>query len=252
MKKTADLFVVMNDDELIEAIDYAKENGATTAKVTKNISYEFKVNGLEMADYCKKTGNWFPALTDYIFLPTSNEDSIAILLSPTVWTDYDMNKVYKCLNDNNIIFDSGMDEWYDHENCATFKEEERQASIEAPINSPWTARDIEVVATAVTSIEGIKAAAIITGANVEINCFCWLLNGTPLPNKAMITSFNYPNVLHILTEEGYSNVFLGSDIDLEEVRKLIEEKAIDFEIVPYVQDKTELLFYQPRGRTRKT
>ena len=69
-----DLFVVMSDEELKEAIQYGKENGAKKAIVYEGIQYYLEVNGVDMEDFVKETNSWFTMFTEYIELPKFNSD----------------------------------------------------------------------------------------------------------------------------------------------------------------------------------
>lgn len=247
--KMPDLFVVMNTEELKEAIEFAKENGANEAIVFEGIQYHLSVNGIDMEDFVRETKAWFPTFTEYIELPT-NEDKISILLSPIVWNQYDLDLVYKTLEEKKITYTKKNNAFVNEDDFKEYKEEERQASIEEPINSPWTARDLEVVEASLNSIENIQNAILICNANFKMTCTFGFMSGFPIPTKLPIANFFYPNILHLETWNGYYNVYMGQDIVLENVVSLLKERNIEVFTKEYNEEDTNLLLYQPQNRRR--
>lgn len=244
-----DLFVVMSDEELKEAIQYGKEQGSTEAVVHEGIQYRLEVNGVDMEDFVSETRSWFPMFTEYIELPIE-EDKIGILLSPTVWNNYHLDLLYETLDKEKIKYHKKTNCFIEENDFKKYKEEERQASVEEPINSPWTARDLDVVKTALESIENIQNATLIKNANFKIVCNFSFPSGIPLPTKLPIAKFFYPNILHLKTCNGYFNVYMGENVVLEEVIFLLKERKIDFFYKEYDAEDTDLLLYQTRNRKK--
>lgn len=248
-QKMPDLFVVMNNEELKEAIGYAKENGAEEATIYEGIQYYLSVNGMDVKEFLRETSLWFPMFTDYIELSTFH-DKIGILLSPTVWNHYDLNLLYKELEEHQISYKKRSNGFVDKEDYENYKEQERIFSLEVPINSPWTARDIEVVETSLESIENIRKAIIICDANFELVCnFCFLA-GIPTPMQLPIAKFSYPNVMHLETDNGDYNVYMGETVNLNSVTSLLNTRKIECIIKEYQEEDANLLFYQSRNRIR--
>lgn len=244
-----DLFVVMSDEELKEAIQYGKENGTKKAIVYEGIQYYLEVNGVDIEDFVKETNSWFPMFTEYIELPTDN-DRIGILLSPTVWNNYHLELLYKTLEEEKIKYQKNTNCFMNEIDFKNYKEDEQQASLEEPINSPWTARDLEVVETALNSIEDIKNAILIRNANFKIICTFSFHASIPIATKLPIAEFFYPNILHLKTENGYFNVYMGENVVLEEVVFLLKERKVEYFYKEYNVEDTDLLLYQPRNRKR--
>ena len=242
-----DLFVVMSDEELIEALTFAKEKGAQNADIVENIQYSLIFNEENASNYCKD-GNWFPHFSHYIRLKTSDNDEIGILLSSTIWNDYNINKLYSGLKENDLKINIIKDKWFDLESVKKFNEKNRLAAKISPINSPWTARDLDVVETALDTIEGINNAKIIKDANIKLIIFTYLRNMTPEPTINPIVTFRYPNVLHLDTQEGEYNVFAGETININDVKKLLISKDIEFLEEQYdsIVD-SNLILYKPRN-----
>lgn len=247
--KMPDLFVVMNDEELHEAIQYAKENEAKEAIVYEGIQYYLSINEMDIKNFIMETDSWFPPFTEYIELLCHN-DRIGILLSPTVWNDYNLDLLYKTLEEEKIEYKRNKNYFIENEDFNKFKEEERQASMEEPINSPWTARDLEVVETSLDAIENIQNATLIYNANFKIVCNFGFASGFPIPTKLPISKFFYPNVLHLETDNGYYNVYMGENIVLNDVISLLKEKEIEFFSKQYSEEDIALLLYQSRNRKR--
>lgn len=109
-----DLFVVMNDEELTEAVAFAKEQGAEVANIVENIQYSLFFDDVDAVNYCRD-GNWFPHFSHYISFKTGDNDEIGMLLSSTVWNDFDIDKVYKTLSENGITAQLVKDKWFDPE-----------------------------------------------------------------------------------------------------------------------------------------
>ncbi|MCI9434707.1 MAG: hypothetical protein HFI86_05515 [Bacilli bacterium] len=242
-----DLYVVMSDDELVEAINYAKENGTSEAFIVENIQYALFFNKIDAINYCND-GQWFPHFSHYINLKTTN-DEIGILLSSTIWNDFDLLKLYEILKCYGISYKMVEDKWYNHDSVKDFNEKNRLAAKKYPVNSPWTARDIEVVQSALESIEDINSAKIIHNANVEMSVFKYLPNMTPIPTQKQIVELSYPNILHLDTADGEYNVFMGPAIKVDDVEKLLINSNILFSNAPY--DPTidaNLLLYKTRDR----
>ncbi|MDE5631178.1 MAG: hypothetical protein K2I70_06225, partial [Bacilli bacterium] len=170
MKKVMpDLFVVMNNEELIESVEYARENGATHATSLVAMNYDLYINGENMESYSESTGKWFPDFVSYISIPTAT-DEIGILLSPTVWSDYDDCFLYEVLRKNRISCNLYYDPLFiQPRKLMSFIEREKIISKQYPINSPWTARDFEVVEAALQAIPNIKKATILNKAKFEMS-----------------------------------------------------------------------------------
>lgn len=249
-KKMPDLFVVMSSDELVEAVSFAKEQGAVNARVFEAIDYELKIGGVDVGEFVFNSVYWFPPFTEYVDMPISDEDSVGILLSPTVWNEYDDSLLSRTFDECAISYQVFKNSFVDYDSYKKFKEDEKQASLVEPINSPWTARDIEVVEAALDNIENIKDATVIIGANVNIRCYQNLLNGSPIPTRYVMVNFNYPNVLHLESDNGYYNVFMGEDIDVKNVLELTQKKNISSVIKEYSEDDNSILLYQPRKREK--
>lgn len=256
MEKTMpDLFVVMSDEELKESIEYARSQGATHASSLIALNYDLVINGEEVEDYSEESGKWFPDFVTYIKIPIENDDFIGILLSPTVWNTYDESLVYKTLLDNKISFDIFYDPIFIAPRKLIDKiESDKVKSQKCPINSPWTARDIEVVETALSSIRGIKKATLLKDTLFAIKIYVNDFNNTvdefliasEVSKKRYIEEFYYPNVLHLETDEGVFNVFMGSDIDLKKVIEMLEARNIDTVLKDYENTDKELLLYDSR------
>jgi len=246
-----DLYVVMSDEELVEAIEEAKTNGATSCDIVEHIQYQLIFNECDAANLCnKEDGRWFPSFSYYLNLSTK-DDRIGVLLSSTIWSDYDLDKVYNTLNEQGIKINNIKDKWFDSKQVEEFNREEREVSKVSPVNSPWTARDIAVVGSALENIEGINYAKIIEGANVKIRVFTYLINGSPIPNINPVVNFNYPNVLHLYTDSGEYNVFMGENIDLARVKEMLDDNSISYENNKYNQDTDGyLLLYARRDRKK--
>ena len=248
MKEMPDLFVVMSDEELAEAIELAKQRGAKETNILENISYRLIFNGTDAIKYCSPVEGWFPMFTDYLSLKTADGDEIAILLSPTVWPDYSLAKVRRTLDNNGIRHGHLYDPYVDNNAVSEIKEKEKIFSKNNPVNSPWTARDIEVAMTGVDTIENITSATLIVRANVQITCFITMITGMgPYDMPAAI--FYYPNVLHLVTDSGYYNVFLGEQIDLEALTNYTQEKIENVSIEEFSPEIASWLLFPSRYRT---
>ncbi|MDE6292176.1 MAG: hypothetical protein K2L98_00685, partial [Bacilli bacterium] len=64
-----DLFVVMSNEELVEAVEYAREQGCTHCESLVAMNYDLLINGENMENYSKETGKWFPDFIEYISMP---------------------------------------------------------------------------------------------------------------------------------------------------------------------------------------
>lgn len=237
----------MSDEELNEAINYAKEKGALEATIIENIQYKLFFNGVDAVSYCQDD-YWFPHFSHYIALKTK-EDEVGILLSSTVWNDFHLKKVYEVLEAHRINCKLLKDKFFNENSVTEFNEKNRLVAKKFPINSPWTARDFEVVETALEDIEAIHFANIICDANIKLEIFRYLLNGTPIPNEIPIVTLNYPNILHLNTDNGEYNVFMGKAISIEEVENLLMKLNILFSTNPYdsITDAS-LILYNPRNK----
>lgn len=249
-----DLFVIMSDDELREAIEYAASQGGVHAHVLTAMNYDLLINGENMQEYSSETGKWFPDFVDYINIKTE-DDEIGILLSPTVWNTYDSSLVYKALRDNKMSVDIEYDPIFIQPRQLLNKiARDKLVSLKYPINSPWTARDIEVVDAALSSIRDIKKATILRNANFEIAIYINDFNNTvdefliasEVSKKKYVERFNYPHVLHLESIDGIFNVFMGEDIKLKDVMSLLGNRAIDTLIKPYEDADKELLLYDSK------
>lgn len=242
-----DIYIVMSDDELNEAINYAQEKGALEATIIENIQYKLFFNGIDAISYCQNN-YWFPHYSHYIVLKTK-EDEIGLLLSSTVWNDFNLTKVYEVFQSYKISCKFVKDKFFKQDSVVEFNEKNRLAAQKSPINSPWTARDFEVVELALENIDAINYAKIICNANIEMRIFQYLLNGTPLPTEKPITILKYPNILNLNTDNGQYNIFMGEAIDVEKVKKLLVKSNILFNSHQYnpITD-TNLILYSPRSK----
>lgn len=249
-----DLFVVMSDEELKEAIEYASSLGAKHAHILSAMNYDLIINGENMEEYSNSSGKWFPDFVDYINIKTLN-DEIGILLSPTVWNTYNSELLYKTLREYGFSFDLEYDPIFIQPKSLMDKiESEKLKSLKNPINSPWTARDIEVVKTAISSIRDIKKATILTNANFNIAIYVNDFNNTvdefliasEVAKKKYVEMYKYPNILHLESIDGVFNVFMGDDICVKKVLNMVEEKGIDTIIKPYEDRDKDLLLYDSK------
>ena len=254
-----DLFVVMSNEELIEAVEYAREQGCTHCQDLMAMNYDLLINGENMESYSEETGKWFPDFVQYISMPTAH-DEIGILLSPTVWSGYDDRFVYEVLRDNKISQDIYYDPLFAQpKKLMSFIEREKIISSQKPINSPWTARDFEVVEAALQAIPDIKKATLLNNANFEISIYVKDFKDThdefviaeDVATKRELERFSYPNVLHLETASGIFNVFMGSSIDVKKVLDLLEEKTIDTVLKDYEDADKDLLLYSSREEELK-
>lgn len=258
-KNMPDLFVVMSNDELVEAVEYAREQGCTHCQNLIAMNYDLFINGENMESYSEETGKWFPDFVSYISMPTK-DDEIGILLSPTVWSEYDDHFIYEVLRDNKISQDIYYDPLFAQpKKLMSFIEREKLISSHKPINSPWTARDFEVVEAAIKAIPNIKKATILNNANFEISIYVKdfkdshdeFIIAENVATKREIEKFSYPNALHLETDEGIFNVFMGSSIDIEEVLNLLERESIDTILKDYEDPDKDLLLYSSREEELK-
>ena len=254
-----DLFVVMSNEELIEAVEYAREQGCTHCQNLYAMNYDLLINGENMESYSEETGKWFPDFVQYISMPTAY-DEIGILLSPTVWSGYDDRFVYEVLRDNKISQDIYYDPLFAQpKKLMSFIEREKIISSQKPINSPWTARDFEVVEAALQAIPDIKKATLLNNANFEISIYVKDFKDThdefviaeDVATKRELERFSYSNVLHLETASGIFNVFMGSSIDVKKVLDLLEEKTIDTVLKDYEDADKDLLLYSSREEELK-
>lgn len=243
-----DIYIVMSDQELNEAVNCAKENGAIEAKIIENIQYKLLFNGIDALAYCQD-GHWFPHYSHYIDLKTK-DDEIGILLSSTVWNDFNLTKVYDVLKSYGISCKSMEDKFYSKDSVIEFNEKNRLVAKKSPINSPWTARDFEVVEAALENIEAINFAKIMCNSNIEIKIFQYVPNFTPMQNVHPIVTLKYPNILHLDTDNGEYNVFMGESINVDEVKKLLVKSNILFSANQYdpFTDASSIL-YSPRDKS---
>lgn len=249
-----DLFVIMSDDELQEAVEYAASQGCKHAHNLTAMNYDLIINGENMQEYSNETGKWFPDFVNYVSLKTDN-DEIGILLSPTVWNTYDDSLLYKTLTSNGISMDIEYDPIFIQPRQLMDKiAKDKLLASEHPINSPWTARDVEVVEAALSSIRDIKKATILRNANFEIAIYTNDFNNTvdefliasEVSKKKYVEKFRYPNVLHLESIDGIFNVYMGEGIALADVMHLLGNRAIDTLIKPYEDADKDLLLYDSK------
>jgi hypothetical protein len=246
----ADLFVVMSAEELDVAIDSAIEKGIASASVYRNISYRLIINEEDAIKYCHIEGAWFPYFSDYILFNTLDKDSVALLLSPTIWNNYNINKLYKKLNDEKIEYKDIVSPYYNIKEAEEFKLEEKEFSTLNPINSPWTARDYEIVEDAFNNIDGINNVTLLEQANIRIVIFIDFMSGRPMATRIPLEFFNYPNLLSLQTDYGKFNIFMGDNVELNDVEKLIYEKGYSFTKRKYTSDMASIVLYEDRGRRK--
>ncbi len=254
-----DLFVVMSNDEFREAIEYARQEGASKATCLMAMNYDLIINGhIAETDVQTKDG-WFPKFTEYISLPTE-DDEIGVLLSPTVWNEYDERIIYDTMQKNKISLNIMYDPLFiQPKKMMDYIEEEKKFSQENPINSPWTARDMDVVGAGLTAIKNIKKATILSQANFEIaiyvrdieeKCDEFVL-AEDIASKKIIQRYKYPSVAHLETDNGDFNIYMGESINPMEVLARLEHMGIDSIIKEYEDKDQALLLYEARSKDNK-
>lgn len=261
MKKIMpDLFVVMNKNELKTSIEYANSQGAKRAKRLVAMNYDLFINGENMESYYKESGKWFPDFGEYINLSTSNDDEIGILLSSTVWNEYDERILYKVLRENYISCDLEYNPLFIRPRQLISSIECEKIILEGKtINSPWTARDIEVIEAALQTISNINNATILHKANFEIKIYVKDFTDTvdefliaeEVSNKKVIEHFKYPNILHLETNNGNFNIYMGENIDLKAALVLLKGKNIDTILKDYEDEDKSLLLYESHEKALK-
>lgn len=271
-KSMPDLFIAMSDEEMDEALQCAKDQDATTGTCYCPVNNTIKINGNEILNidninihedmnFYNTSGYWFPRFVEYIEFPTKNNDCVGILITPTIWPKSSRGGLeatafsklgLSCSTTYDPLFirPREMMEW--------ITSEEKYVE-ENPVNSPWTARDIEVVEAALDSIDEINSATIIKNANFQIHI--WLHKYEQdydslkvckdISKKETITEYNYPNIIQLDTNNGIFNVFMGKDIDLESVASIVEKKDIFLSVKEYEEEDNTSILFPPREKGKR-
>ena len=295
-EKQPDLFLVMSIDELKEALRVAKElikDGEKSVELfmcqeycidqRSPQQYELKCKGYNVGDFIftedtrgskdnRKFRFMFPDIPFYGLIPINNgEDYIALALSSTLNAEFtSLGQLFGIIESEGFTVEK-----YYRRNCEADYDEYLQHfanyAQEHPVKSPWTIRDAETLAAALTpdgdtsalpEMDDSLQITLYDNANIEMNIYAAvnMLYGAVWDYRAISnTKFTFPNALIIKSNDGRIPVYIGPDVSKNEIIEIIVKNGLShiFEEKEFPTDEQEIddaipeLFLPPRRQVRE-
>lgn len=253
--KQPDLFLVMSDEEMDDALSYAEEligENEKTVEMYLNFSidnnigqYKLSINNVDVRNYILDENNnyrfEFPMIPYYcliFFESDGKRDCITLAIPVSVWPEaYDLEYIKSFFTKHNFKIDDYIHKFFlDSALTATIKPESEQAKIK-PIESPWTIRDKDTLegallpggqASSISSLDEVNSILLIKNTNITLD-----FNATAVISnrfetaKINYSTFNFPNSLIIYNKNGQKTpIYLGDEISYQDIINILNENGL--------------------------
>lgn len=253
--KQPDLFLVMDEEEMDNALSYAEE---LIGKNEKNVEmylnfsidsnlgqYKLSVNNIDVKEYILDENNnykfEFPMIPYYCLIFFENggkRDCIALAIPVSVWPEaYDIDYIKSFFKKHDFKINDYINKLFLGEAISTsIKPESEQAKIKQ-IDSPWTIRDKDTLSgallpggedSAINNIDDVNTILLIRNTNITLDFNATTVISTRLDTiKIKYSTFNFSNSLIIHTKDGKKiPIYIGDDVSYEDIINILEENGL--------------------------
>jgi len=254
--KQPDLFLVMNEEEMDEALSYAEEmigNQDKNIEMYLNFStyddntgqYKITINNIDAKEYILDENNnykfEFPMIPYYCLIFFENEgveDCIALAIPISVWPKaYDIDYIKSFFTKHNFKIQDYVNRFLLSEELETTIIPEFEQAQSKQIDSPWTIRDKDTLkeallpggdASAIDSIDDIDGIILIKNSNITLDFNATVITSPRLDTaKIDYSTFNFSNSLIIYKTDGKKTpIYIGDDVSYEEITNILDENNL--------------------------
>lgn len=257
-----DLFLVMSEEEMEGALEYAEEmigNNEKCVEMFMNFSidndagqYKLSINNVDVKDYILDDNNnykfEFPMIPYYCLIFFENEgkrDSIALAIPISIWPEaHDVEYLKSFFINHNFKIIDRMHNFFLSEELITTITPEVEQAKKKQIDSPWTIRDKGTLegallpngeTSAISDIKSIDRILLVKNTNLTLDFNATTIVSTRFDTaKIDYSTFYFPNSLVIYTKDGKKTpVYIGKDVSYEEIISILKENGLS----KYVDDK---------------
>lgn len=253
--KQPDLFLVMSEQEMDDALSYAEDLIGDNEKkvemylnfsIDNNIGqYQLSINNVDAREYLLDDNNnyrfEFPMMPYYclIFYESDGKrDCIALAIPISIWPEaHDIEYIKSFFTKHNFKIEDYIHKFFlSEELFSTIKPESEQAKIKA-IDSPWTIRDKDTLRTAllpggetsaINDTDEVSGILLVKNVNITLDFNATVVISTRLDTtKINYSTFYFPNSLVIYTKDGKKTpVYIGTDVCYEEIVNILKENGL--------------------------
>lgn len=253
--KQPDLFLVMNEEEMDDALSYAEEmigDQEKNVEMYLNFSinddsgqYRLTINNTDARDYMLDEDNnhkfEFPMIPYYCLIFFENEgqkDCIALAMPVSVWPKaYNIDYIKSFFTKHNFKVQDYIHKLLLNEALPSTIIPEFEQAKSKQIDSPWTIRDKDTLkeallpggdASAINSVDEISSIQIIKNSNITLDFNATVITSARFDTaKIDYSTFNFPNSLIIHKLDGKKTpVYIGNDVSYKEIMDIIEENNL--------------------------
>lgn len=253
--KQPDLFLVMSDEEMNDALSYAEEligENEKNVEMYMNLSidnntgqYKLSMNNVDVREYILDENNdyrfEFPMIPYYcliFFESDGKRDCIALAIPISVWPEaHDIEYIKSFFKKHNFKISDYIPKFFLNEALSTtIKPEAEQAKIKQ-IESPWTIRDKDTLegallpggeSSTINNINEIDSILLIRNANITLDFNATAVISTRFDTtKINYSTFNFTNSLILYTKDGKKiPIYIGDDVSYEEIINILKENGL--------------------------
>lgn len=253
--KQPDLFLVMNEEEMDDALSYAEEiigDQEKNIEMYLNFSinddsgqYRLTINNTDARDYILDEDNnhkfEFPMIPYYCLIFFENEgqkDCIALAMPVSVWPKaYDIDYIKSFFTKHNFKIQDYIHKLLLNEALPSTIVPEFEQAKSKQIDSPWTIRDKDTLkeallpggdASAINSVDEISSIQIIKNSNITLDFNATVITSSRFDTtKIGYSTFNFPNSLIIHKVDGKKTpIYIGNDVSYEDITSVLEENNL--------------------------
>lgn len=253
--KQPDLFLVMSEKEMDDALSYAEEligENEKSVEMYLNFSMDDNIgqyklsikNNIDVREYILDENNnyrfEFPMIPYYcliFFESDGKRDCIALAIPISVWPEaYDIEYIKLFFKKHNFKINDYIHKLFLNEEFSTIvKPEYEQAKIKQ-IDSPWTIRDKATLegallpggeSSAIGDADEINSMLLIRNINITLDFNATAIISTRFDTaKIEYSTFHFPNSLIIYTKNGKKiPIYIGDDVGYEEIISILKENG---------------------------
>lgn len=271
--KQPDLFLVMSDEEMNDALSYAEELIGENEKnvemylnfsINSNIGqYKLSVNNVDVREYIFDENNnykfEFPMIPYYCVIFFENDekkDCIALAIPVSVWPEaYDLDYIKSFFIKHNFKINDYINKVFLGEALSYPIKSEAEQAKSTQIDSPWTVRDKDTLSgalnpngdsSAIGDLNEVDSILLIRNANITLDFNATAVISTRLDTaKIDYSTFYFPNSLIVYTKDGKKTpIYIGNDVSYEDIMNILQENNLSkFVVTKDLNDYLENIDY---------
>lgn len=253
--KQPDLFLVMSEEELNDALSYAEKLIGSNEKnvemylnfsIDNNIGqYKLSINNVDIRKYILDENNnyrfEFPMIPYYcliFFEKDGKRDCIALAIPISVWPEaYDIEYIKSIFTKHNFKINDYIHKFFLNEAFSSIIKPESEQSKIKTIDSPWTIRDKDTLketllpggeSSTIDDLDEVNSILLIKNSNITLDFNATAVISTRLDTaKINYSTFSFPNSLVIYTKDGKKTpIYIGADVSYREIINILRENGL--------------------------